>query len=74
MACLFEHNWGWPRKRGVKDIQICLNCGFERESRVRFDGPRYRRTQDPNPNFTTLLEEAGPDAEVREPIPFRSAA
>ncbi len=46
MACFFDHNWSWPRKRGNKDIQVCLNCGTERESKVRFDGPRYRRTQD----------------------------
>ena len=46
MACLFDHNWGWPRRRDGKDIQICINCGVERESKVRFDGPRYRRTQE----------------------------
>lgn len=52
MSCLFEHNWGWPRKRGNKDIQVCLSCGAERESRVLFDGPRYHRTQDGIPNFS----------------------
>lgn len=46
MACWFDHNWGWPHKRGGKDIQVCLDCGSERESKVRFDGPRYRRTQE----------------------------
>jgi hypothetical protein len=45
MACFFDHNWGWPRKRGDKDIQVCLSCGTERESKVHFDGPRYHRTQ-----------------------------
>ncbi len=45
MACFFEHNWGWPRRRGNKDIQVCLVCGSERESKVRFDGPHYRQTQ-----------------------------
>jgi hypothetical protein len=50
---MFEHNWSWPRKRGGKDVQVCLNCGTERESRVRFDGPRYKKTQDGIPNFTT---------------------
>jgi hypothetical protein len=34
-------------------MQVCLNCGSERESKVRFDGPRYHRTQDAIPNFTT---------------------
>jgi hypothetical protein len=51
MACLFEHNWGWPRRRGGKDVQVCLTCGSERESKVHFGGPHYRRTQDPIPNF-----------------------
>ena len=46
MACLFDHDWGWPRRRGEKHLQVCVNCGAERESKVRFDGPRYRRTQD----------------------------
>ncbi len=45
MACFFDHNWGWPRRRGEKDIQVCLDCGTERESKVHFDGPRYYRTQ-----------------------------
>jgi hypothetical protein len=72
MACLFEHNWGWPRKRGSKDIQVCLNCGLERESRVRFDGPRYTRTQNPSSNFSTLAGQSGSDAQ--EPTPLPSAA
>ena len=46
MRCLFEHHWGWPRKRGSKDIQVCLHCGTERESKVHFGEPRYRKTQD----------------------------
>jgi hypothetical protein len=53
MKCLFEHRWGWPRRRGNRDMQVCLNCGCERESKVRFDGPRYHRTQEAIPNFTT---------------------
>jgi hypothetical protein len=71
MACLFEHNWGWPRKREGKDIQICLSCGVERESRVRFDGPRYRRTQDPIPNLSTLEER---QSGAQEPTRLPSAA
>ncbi len=74
MACLFEHNWGWPRKREGKDIQVCLNCGVERESRVRFDGPRYRRTQDPIPKFSTMAELPGSEPQVAEPAPWPSAA
>lgn len=43
--CLI-HNWGWPRRRGGKDMQTCLDCGAERESRVKFGPPRYRKTQE----------------------------
>lgn len=51
MKCLFRHNWGWPRKRGLKDVQVCLDCGLERQSKVSFDSPRYRRTQDGIPAY-----------------------
>ena len=51
MTCLIDHNWGWPRRRGAKDMQTCRDCGTEREALVRFDGPRYRKTQDGIPNF-----------------------
>jgi hypothetical protein len=62
MRCLFDHEWGWPRKRGGKDIQVCLHCGTERESKVHFDPPRYRKTQDGIPNFaaTALAAEQAP--------------
>ncbi len=50
MACLLHHNWGWPRRRGDRHMQVCIECGAERESRVQFDAPRYRRTQEPSPN------------------------
>lgn len=58
MKCFFRHDWGWPRKRGDMDIQVCLSCGLERESRVRFDGPRYTRTQDGIPNFSPAATAA----------------
>jgi hypothetical protein len=56
MACLFGHNWTWPRRRGGKDIQVCLNCHSERECPVQFDGPWYKKTQDgvPNPSTVTV--------------------
>ncbi len=60
MACLIEHNWGWPRRRGGKDVQVCVSCGTERESLVRFDGPRYRKTQEaesPARNLVVRLAE-----------------
>ncbi len=47
MACLFRHNWGWPRRRGDRHMQVCLDCGAERESRVQFDTPRYASSQEP---------------------------
>ena len=46
MFCLFTHEWGWPRKRGDRDLQVCVRCGAERQSKVQFDGPHYRKTQD----------------------------
>jgi hypothetical protein len=74
MTCFFDHNWGWPRKRGDKDIQVCLDCGRERESKVHFDGPRYRRTQNGFDNFI----DTAPDIEhgSRQPVlqEVRSAA
>jgi hypothetical protein len=51
LGCLFDHQWSWPRRRGRKDVQVCSRCGAERESKVRFGGPRYRRTQDAIPGF-----------------------
>ncbi|HEX8984990.1 MAG TPA: hypothetical protein VF767_06160 [Bryobacteraceae bacterium] len=62
MKCLFEHDWGWPRKRGGKDIQVCLHCGTERESKVHFGEPRYRKTQDGLTNSAsarTVVAESG---------------
>jgi len=35
-------------------MQICVTCGSERESRVRFDGPRYRKTQEAIPGSSKL--------------------
>ena len=55
MACMLTHNWAWPRRRGGKDIQICLVCGSERESKVRFDGPHYRKTQEGHPSPARAL-------------------
>ncbi len=54
MACLLQHNWGWPRRRGDRHMQVCIECGAERESRVQFDAPRYRRTQEPSPRMTVV--------------------
>lgn len=51
MTCIFHHNWSWPRRRGGRDMQVCLVCGEQRESKVRFDPPRYTKTQDGIPNF-----------------------
>ncbi len=65
MTCLFEHNWGWPRRRGGKDVQVCVSCGCERESLVRFDGPRYRKTQEAIPHSTKIP--------IRFPEPLRTA-
>ena len=45
MSCLFGHDWGWPRKRGSKHIQTCVQCGSERESLVKFES-----IPEPHPN------------------------
>jgi hypothetical protein len=74
MACLFEHNWGWPRKRGGRDVQICPDCGAERESRIRFDGPHYRRTQDRIRDFAASPLHAGEDTLADEAGGFSSLA
>ncbi|MGE5648034.1 MAG: hypothetical protein ACM336_19840 [Acidobacteriota bacterium] len=78
MKCLFNHNWSWPRKRGNKDMQVCLDCGMERESKVSFDGPRYHRTQEPIPDFiaTPTAIHTGPERrkQRREVTPITAAA
>lgn len=74
MTCLFEHNWSWPRKRGQKDIQVCLNCGTEREAKVRFDGPRYRKTQDAIPDFSPSALRIQADAHRPQVLEITSAA
>jgi hypothetical protein len=58
MKCLFDHDWSWPRKRGNKDVQVCLRCGSERESKVQFGGPRYQRTQDAAPVYKPAADFA----------------
>jgi hypothetical protein len=52
IGCLFDHDWGWPRKRGDRHVQTCVTCGSERVSKVPFDGPHYVRTQDALPDLT----------------------
>ncbi len=65
MACLFNrHNWGWPRRRGERHMQVCLTCGSEREALVQFDGPRYQRTQEGDPEGQRLHREQVPLANV----------
>jgi hypothetical protein len=74
MTCLFEHNWGWPRRRGGKDVQVCLSCGTERESKVHFGGPRYRRTQDAVPSFVASPLHIEADARADRGGEFASVA
>jgi hypothetical protein len=33
-----SHDWGWPRRRGDRDVQVCTQCGAERESSIQFMG------------------------------------
>ncbi len=66
MSCLLSHDWSWPRRKGGKDVQFCPRCGKERESKVRFEGPRYRRTQDPIPNFIATPLPIEADTRIEE--------
>lgn len=34
------HAWGWPRRRGKHDIQVCTSCGGERKSLIQFGTPQ----------------------------------
>jgi hypothetical protein len=37
MTCwLRNHEWGWPRRRGGEDKQVCVRCGSEQVSRIQF--------------------------------------
>ena len=74
MTCLFEHNWGWPRRRGGKDLQVCVGCGRERESLVRFDGPRFRKTQEAISSATKLDNSTALDLRFAEPLRTASAS
>jgi hypothetical protein len=47
MTCFF-HTWGWPRRRGETDYQVCARCGSERLSKVQFRGSPVQR----NPSDT----------------------
>jgi hypothetical protein len=43
-------------------MQVCIGCGAERESRVQFDAPRFRRTQEPEEKLAVDAScEAGAD-------------
>lgn len=72
MACMLSHEWGWPRKRGDKDVQVCIQCGRERISAIQFEGPRYRKTQDGIPNFSRPAPNRG--LRVMEAPAFSSVA
>ncbi len=54
MTIFHIHTWGWPRRRGDRDVQVCTKCGAERDSEIQFAvsgptnsagkrQPRYRR-------------------------------
>jgi hypothetical protein len=37
MSCwLGNHEWGWPRRRGGEDRQVCVRCGTARVSQIQF--------------------------------------
>lgn len=43
MSCLLTHDWGWPRRRQGRDVQVCTICGREKLARVQFT-----KTETPN--------------------------
>jgi len=49
-------------------VQTCLICGIERESRVQFDEPRYRRTQEALPRMD--IESADEERREHVVLPF----
>jgi hypothetical protein len=55
-------------------VQFCPNCGAERVSKVHFDGPRYRRTQDAIPDFVAAPFQIEVDAAVDEADGFTPMA
>jgi hypothetical protein len=55
-------------------MQVCLNCGSERESKVRFGGPHYRRTQEGIPNFVPSPLSLEEELDRLEVIEFPSMA
>lgn len=36
MTIFHIHTWGWPRRRGDRDVQVCTQCGAERDSEIQF--------------------------------------
>jgi len=37
MTCwLRNHEWGWPRRRGDLDTQVCVKCGASRPATIQF--------------------------------------
>jgi len=36
MTIFHIHTWGWPRRRGDRDVQVCTKCGAERDSEIQF--------------------------------------
>ena len=44
MSCMIGHKWAWPRRRGAKDIQVCVACGFERVATIQFGNQPVSQT------------------------------
>jgi hypothetical protein len=55
MACwLNSHEWGWPRRRGDVDTQVCVRCGASRAARIQFGA----RCPDPADNSLNVAPAA----------------
>jgi hypothetical protein len=58
----------------LKDLQVCLDCGLERQSKVSFDSPRYHRTQDGVLGYMCSDVQTAPCASLAENAALASEA
>jgi hypothetical protein len=57
MSCwLRNHEWGWPRRRGGEDRQVCVRCGTARVSQIQF----RRNDQDYDQIFPYAIGQSAP--------------
>ena len=61
MACwLRRHEWGWPRRRGDADTQVCVKCGASRPARIQFGAGQSQAPDSPVARGKLPGAEEGP--------------